>query len=551
MSNKDKHRNDQGDRYAVVTPSTKALSAAGVVAAVAVTVLVNILSARHYERWDFTTSKLYTLSPATLTTLQGLEQKVEVEVLLSSSDPLYGSVRNMLDAYGAETSRLDVRYVDPDRHPAEFVAVQQKYGIVAGRTEDGRVVTDAAIVLASRGRHWFVTPDDLVDFSEVDDGRTKSRLEQALTEGVRAVLGGTRRKVCFTYGHGEFSLDDNSGQGLGELRDRLEKNNYEPVTVSATDGDPAEIYDTCDALVVPGPGLPFSKQEADAIAARMREGMSGLFMLNPMLDADRKQQLETGLEPVTRMFGIGIANDYVFERDDDARVPRGTGEVFFPELLPHETTEGLVGPSLAVAGLRVVAVRSRSLDQVSAEVKPTTILRTSEEAFGMRDFYRWVEKGGEPVKGDDDRSGPLAIGMAAELPDDDEDESTHGARLVVLGTANMALGQNWRDLALRGNAVLVGNILSWIALKPPIVDVPTKVTPAATLRITEGSLDEVLRYVLLFMPGAALLLGVAVYLRRRSRDDPRAKEGKSAKGKNKTKAARKRLRKDEDEEDAS
>ena len=147
----------------------------------------------------------------------------------------------------------------------------------------------------------------------------------------------------------------------------------------------------------------------------------------------------------------------------------------------------------------------------------------------MRDFYQWVEKGGEPIQHEGDRSGPLAIGMAAELPSE-EDSSTHGARLVVLGTANMALGQNWRDMALRGNAVLIGNIVSWIALKPPIVDVPAKVAPAATLRITEGSLNEILRYVLLFMPGATILLAVAVYLRRRSRDDQRGKHARKTRG---------------------
>jgi len=508
----------------VVTSSAKAMSAAGVVAALAVTILVNILAARHYERWDYTTSKLYTLSPATLSTLHDLQRNVRVEVLLSSSDPLYGSVKNMLENYGAETTRLDVRFVDPDRHPAEFVAVQQKYGIVAGRTEDGTVVADAAIVMASGERHWFISADDLVDFSEVDDGRTKSKLEQSLTEGIRAVLGGPRKRVCFSYGHGELSLDDNTSQGLGELRDRLQKNNYEAVTVSATDTSPDEAYADCDALVVVKPSRPFSSEEADAIAGRMRDGMSGFFMLNPMLDADQGRQIDTGLEPVARMFGIGLENDYVFERDDDARIPRGTGEVFFPELAAHPTTDGLVGPSLAVAGLRIVAMRARSLRTLPAEVQPTTIMKTSEEAFGMRDFHRWVKEGGAPEQGPGDHEGPLAIGMAAELPAPDEAEQTHGARLVVVGTANLAISRNWRDLALRGNAVLVGNILSWIAAKPPIVDVPAKVTPAATLRISEGSLNEVLRYVLVFMPGAAILLGIAVYMRRRARDDARDKK---------------------------
>lgn len=505
----------------VVTTSTKAMSAAGVVAAFVVVALVNILSARHYERWDFTSSKLYTLSNATITTLQGLEQNVEVEVLLSPSDPLHRSVKNLLDAYGAETTRLDVRFVDPDRYPAEFVAVQQKYNIVAGRTEDGRVVTDAALVIASRGRHWFITVEDMVDFSEVDDGRTKSRLEQSLTGGIRSVIGGERRRVCFSYGHGEFSLDDNSSQGLGELRERLGKNNYDTDTVNSTQGDPAKAFEGCDALVIAGPGIPFSKAEADAIAEQMKTGMGGFFMLNPMLDAERKAQLETGLESVTKMFGIGIANDYVFEQDDDARVARGTGEVFFPTLEMHATTEGLVGVSMAVSGMRIVAIRSRSFDAIPGDMQPATLLKTSESAFGMTDFYAWVDRGGDPSKGPKDRPGPLSIGMAAELPK--KGDADHGSRLVVLGSANLALGQNWRDLALRGNALLTGNIVSWVASKPPIVDIPAKVTPAATLRITEGSLSEIARYVLLFMPGAALLLGIAVYLRRRAREDRRTK----------------------------
>lgn len=509
----------------VVTSSAKALSAVGVLAAFALTLLLNVLSARHYDRWDFTSSKLYTLSPATLTTLRGLEQSVQVDVLLSTSDPLQRSVRNLLDVYGAETTRLEIRFIDPDRNPAEFAGVQQKYGIEAGRSEDGRVMTDAAVVVASRGRHWFVTSDDMVDFSEVEEGKTKSKLEQALTGGIRAVLANDSIRVCFSTGHGEFSLDDPSNQGLGELQDRLKKNNYEPVSIDSSKSDPAKALADCAVLVAAGPGVPFSSAEADAIAKRMREGMSGFFMLNPMLDADKKSQLVTGLEPAARLFGIGITNDYVFELSDALRVPRGTGEVFFPDLKPHAITEGLIGPAQAIAGLRPVMMRTRSLNTVPTDTQPTIILSTSDDAFGMTNFFQWIEKGGEPTKSANDNAGPLAVGMASELPKPEGSTAAHGARLVVLGSANPALGQNFRDLSLRGNAVLVGNIIAWIAARPPILDIPAKMTPAATLRITEESLGEIMRYVVLFMPGAAALLGIAVYLRRRSRDDRRSKKG--------------------------
>ena len=57
-------------------------------------------------------------------------------------------------------------------------------------------------------------------------------------------------------------------------------------------------------------------------------------------------------------------------------------------------------------------------------------------------------------------------------------------------------------------------MLSWLSAESPIVDVPDK--PAVVgARISEGSLGEVLRYVVFYMPGAVGLLGAAVYLRRR------------------------------------
>ena len=117
-----------------VTPTFKALAAAGVLAAAVIAVLCNVLVARFYKRWDVTRGGLYTLSPATVETLQGLGAPVEIIVFLSASDPLSVSVRHMLTSYGAETTKLNARYVDPDRSPAEFLALQQKYGIVASVT---------------------------------------------------------------------------------------------------------------------------------------------------------------------------------------------------------------------------------------------------------------------------------------------------------------------------------------------------------------------------------------------------------------------------------
>ncbi|MBI5537065.1 MAG: GldG family protein [Deltaproteobacteria bacterium] len=514
----------------VVTRGTKISSAIGVLAAVAIVVLVNLLAARHYRRFDATTAQLYTLSPATLATLRELQQPIQIEILLSANDPLAGTVGSILAEYKGHAPRIEIHQVDPDRHPAEFVAIQQKYGILAGKTEDGRVVTDASVIVAAGDRHWFIATSDMVDLTEAAEGKSRSKIEQALTGAIRAVVGGERIKVCASSGHGESSLDDNGPQGLGELRDRLNKNNFEPVTVDSTRPDAREPFKDCRLLIVAGPSQPFSQGEADEIASRMRTGMSGLLLLNPMFDSNRKKQVETGLESVTKLFGIGLAADFVFETDDRYRLPRGVGEAFFPDAKPHPITDAMVNPGSS--GLRVMIMRSRSLTALPDGPRPTELLVTSNEAYGMKDFFAWADKGGEPTRKEGDRKGPLTVAMASELLKPGASQDARGARVVVLGSPNVAYGLNWEQGQLRGNAIFMENAVSWLVSRQPILDIPTRVTPAASLRITEGMLGEIMRYVLVFMPGAALLLGVSVYLLRRS-------DKKDAKKKDKAKGARK------------
>src|SRR5262245_22805508 len=209
--------------------ATKLSTSLGIVAAMVLAVLVNILVARHYKRWDWTRGGVYTLSDATTQTLHTLEEPLHVYILLPSGDPLTISVQNLLDAYRGETSRLRIEPTDPDRHPAEFLAVQQRFGIVAGKTEDGKIVTDAAIVVARGDVPHFITMRDLVETDEEDPQKRRPRIEQALTTAIRSVISKERPRACFTTGHGEGAIEPGAGPaagGLGPFRDNLVKNNF-------------------------------------------------------------------------------------------------------------------------------------------------------------------------------------------------------------------------------------------------------------------------------------------------------------------------------------
>jgi gliding motility-associatede transport system auxiliary component len=506
-----------------VTRTFKVLAAAGVLSAALIAVLVNVLVARFYKRWDWTSSKLYTLSAATIETLHSLSAPVDVIVLLSQSDNLTESVRQMLAAYGAQTRELHATYVDPDRDPARFLAVQQKYGIRAGKTDNGRVVTDASIVIARGNKHWFVTTDDMMSY-DPGDGRVRPKLEQALTEGIVNVLSRQRARICFTKGHNEISLDGAGPHGLAELHYRLQKNNYDVESINLVAPHRKNPLLGCRAVVVAGPEVAFDAESARELTDYFTGGGSVMLLTNPVLD-ENDHIRPTGLEGVARAGGVVLDDDFLIERDPTLRLPQGLGESYFATPKRQAVTRGLVDED-GKALFRVVVSAAQSLKATESGT-PQALLVTSSQAFGVKDIRPFVDENKPVEKGPEDEGGPFTVAMASEIPKPADSKSAHGPRMVVVGSANVAWNQNWRDTTLLGDRLFMESAVSWLSAEPALVSVPQKPSHAAGLRISAASVSEIRNYVLMYMPGAALLLGAFILYRRRSverrsrrRDDP-------------------------------
>jgi hypothetical protein len=506
-----------GDATPGTSLGTKLSASIGIVAAMLLAVLVNVFAARHYQRWDWTRGKLYTLSDATVQTLRSLEEPVKVITLLGAGDPLTTSVDHLLTAYGGETSRLEIQRADPDRHPAEFVAVQQRYGIVPGRTEDGRVVADAAIVVTRGDKHHFVTQRDLVEVEDEQDLRARPRLEQALTAAIRAVTSGESPKVCFTSGHGEMSLEASGDAGIAPLRGKLTKNNYEVIDLPAardlgTDKDPLP---GCRLLVMAGPTQRVPREDVARYKAFIEAGGSALLFVGPLPDAEEAGYLDLGVEELLAVAGVKLNRDFVIERDPKRRIQKGFGEVFLPLPKPHPITEGLL--KMSDSGLVVVASLASSLSPTGGAAAPAPLLVTSDEAFGMADFLGWAKNPtSAPTAGPEDTKGPLVIAYATELARAPKTAGEPPPRVVVVGAATLVVGSNWQNPELRGAALFVESAVSWAAARPVILDIPNKPSFVAGLRLSEDDMNRIFRKVVLFIPLAAALLGVAVQLRRRS-----------------------------------
>lgn len=488
---------------------------AGLVFAAVLGVLLNMYSARHYTRWDVTEAHRYTLTDATKRTLHDLPDTVEIWVLLGQAEPLRHTLSQLLVAYGAETTHLDVKYVDPDHDPLALEDVRRRFKIESGRSEDGHVLTDAVVVVARGEKRWFLDTTDFYEASEKDDGRVRPREEQALTLAIRSVIGGAPTRLCFTRGHGEAELGDGTSAGLFFLKSVLEKDNYEVVSLEAAKLAALEPFKECAVVVVAGPRGAFAPEEENALRTYLMTGGSALLALGPVPTSGGLEK--TGLDRAVAPFGVGLGDVLVVERAEDRALPDSYGARFFVEARPHAVTAGLVRrddrepPRVLIQLARPLTHRS---EPGSAQAFELAV--TSPEAFGLTlvdGAATWTKT---PEKKPGDVSGPFNVAMASERPKVSPG-AAHGPRLVVLGASTVLHESNFRETwALRGAALLVESALSWLASKPEILDVPSRDALPAGTALTEEARSEVRRYVLVFMPLAVALLGLAVGLRRRA-----------------------------------
>jgi hypothetical protein len=500
----------------------------GVVAAVLLAATLNVLAARHFTRWDWTASKRWTLSPATLETLRSLEQSIDVWAIAGPGDPLEPSLRELLASYAAATSRLDIHWVDPDRDAAQLADLQHRFGLETGQAEDGRVATDAIVIVTSRDKHWFLTPTDM--YEQADDVHAKPHEERALTQAIRSVLGGEKAKLCFTVGHGELTLDPGKDERewLGQLRDLLQKNNYDLATVDTTAPNAHEPFTGCDVAVVAGPVAPFAPEEANRLRSWLLEGGSLFAVVGPVDSSARTGPVGTGLEDVLAPFGIGIDDDVVQVVDPATAIPDTHAEGFFASVRTHPVTASLVASGSDAHPPRVAVFFARSLRHVGPPGAPWAgeLLATTGDAYAKASVAGAANWNDAPPREPGDVSGPFVVGMASERPRTGT-PAVHGPRVVVVGSRFILAEENWRQpRAMHGAAFLVDSAISWLASRAAVVDVPDRGEVSVGVPVSEQGRDEVRRYVLLLMPLAMVLLGIAVWGWRKSTEDkPYARSG--------------------------
>jgi ABC-type uncharacterized transport system involved in gliding motility auxiliary subunit len=325
-------------------------------------------------------------------------------------------------------------------------------------------------------------------------------------------------KLYFVTGHGEASIAQGMSapeRGLRILEEVLRRENMEVEDVSLLSGT---VPDDADALAIIGPSQPFTEAEIEVLDRYLDRGGRVLVCLDPLIDPSAGMRA-TRLEGLLASRGIEVHEDLVV--DPERRLPFfDLSAVYLSDFGHHPVTTGL-------EGVAVLLPVTRSLAEVPADgVTTQVIVKTSAGGWGETNLDQLAN--GEPVaKDDNDTAGPVAVGLVAEptaaaptevqdadLEPDEETSSAEGAgfRLVVYGDSDFLVDS---QIDNAGNLTLALNTLNWLVARDQALGIPPRDVEQVNLYLTRGQLGLVLFITVIGMPLAAIVLGVAMWFRRR------------------------------------
>jgi ABC-type uncharacterized transport system involved in gliding motility auxiliary subunit len=500
---------------------------AGVALVVLLAGIVNYFGWKYHQRFDWTASRLYTLSEKSESVLGTLDRDVEAIVLMDTGDELYDPVTELLARYDAASPRFSVRLVDAQKNLLEAQQLVDRLelnrlNVVVLESESGRRVIDAADMAD-------------YDYSGMQMGQAPQmsgfKGESAFTGALLDLIESRKPKILFTVGHGELELDDFSPRGLASLRDLLGKDNFEMEEWQLLGQTmvPAGV----DLIVIAGPTSTFVPPELALLRSHLEAGGRLLVMIDPTLA--ETGLVQTGLEGLLADFGVTVGDDIVV--DPANPLPFfGAETIFIGSYGDHVITRPLDQAQLPVIvplGRSVTAAQTEGLEIVE-------LLRTSSEGWGETDLTNLdrVELG------DADLAGPVPLGVAversaeeaapageevaaelaapadgAEPADGPETEPATDAagdeptlRLVVLGDSDLASNGQMQSAP---NATFIANTMNWLVERETLVAIPPKKPEQVRLSLTGGELRGITWTVLALLPGLALAAGVIVYRQRR------------------------------------
>ena len=464
--------------------------ALSIVGVIGIGVFVNAIVAQRFDkRTDLTRDRLYSLSEPTQKTLKSLN--IEIQITTFMSERLSAAARQrtieLLELYQRETDFLTISHANP------YIDIQlvEKYNIRR----------DGTVIFETTGRQEKVTILE----------------EQKFTSAILKLIRKKTKKIYFTVGHEEHSLD-NFNTGYSEVKAELENQNYAAVPLSLL-AQPAVPAD-CEVLVIAGPKNAFTSHEIGLVSRYLAQNGKLLLLLDPSVTSAK--DVNKGLVQLMKRWGIAIGNDLVVDRVNFVFELGPTAP--FSSFEPHDITRSAMQVSIPFPVTRsVTPLEDRkatlSVKSLAKTINPTGVSwaetqRKTDETFNTDSYNPGL-----------DIPGPISIAVAAEKKNEPRQpdpspqsektttETTESpTRIVVFGDSDFATNLFFRS----ASRDLFLTTINWLTLEEDLIAIrPIDLRQQALRRMAVQDIRLVQITSVFLIPLIVFIAGLVVWWQRR------------------------------------
>jgi len=453
----------------------------------ALVAMVNYLASRHFKRFQWMADERYRLSPMTLKLLETRTNQVKVIVFFDPEEPLYSSVKGLINEYKLACSKLDVEYVN--------YLLTGRANLVKSQYQLSDADKDL-VIFDCNGKKRIVRARELSDydmqalFAGKEARRTSFKGEQYFTSAILGVTDPKPFKAYSLQGHGEHDpASEDEGTGYLKFARVLEDKDIviEPLSLLTNDV-PAD----CQLLIIAGPRHTFSTEELDRIDSYLNHGgRAFVLLMNPGIGIEGVKK--SGLEKTLANWGVQVGDGLV---TDDAQAKAGQNIVLYVSNFgQHDIVRPLAGSRLGLVlphSVRPQPGGSHAADTAKVVELAFTTGRGKESgrAAGAVPLMVAVEKGTIP-------------GVAADRG---------STRMVVVGDSLFLVNAN---IEFDANRDFENLAVNWLLDRAQLLAIGPRPVHEYKISLTESQMS-VARWTLLgAMPGGVLLAGLLVWARRR------------------------------------
>jgi ABC-type uncharacterized transport system len=475
---------------------------------------VNWIGFRHYKRWDVSRDQKYALSDKTKRFLNTIKGKMRITVFFSPNTPISADVSSLLTEYQyAAKGKIDIENIDPQRNLSRAKELFDKYKVVSD---------ESLLVIDYEGRNKTVKASDMaeIDQSGMAFGEgprvTAFKGEQAITSAMIDLVEGKKNTIGYVTGHKEPSITEPSslamldqqqqaGSPISLLKTFIENENikFQELNLFNEPQIPAEIK----TVMILGPQYDLSDREIKLLHDFWNKQGRILLLIDP---SARTPKLNAFLNEL----GVKVNDDrlmaFVRTGIEELALIRDVQARFLGE---SPVTKRLANVrTIFFGGTSSITLQPERVHAANIRLQP---LIEAEKGYFAETDYNTNDQA--KLQADAKKAGdaPLTIGVSIEKGGSaDERVQMNSSRMVVVSNAtfvqNNALTQDQQALDF------VSASANWLLSREQLIGIAPKIPKTLTFSLNEDALRSLRWMILVLMPLVFVVLGTAVWWKRRA-----------------------------------